>query len=208
MTKNEDMLTFSKYKFLVLSDLYRITRETSFSRLIQYVLFGESFKYIFWMRSCRFMRGKKWLKYTIYPLSLFMLQHYQYKFGIGIPFLTEIGPGFYIGHFGGIFIYPDCKIGKNCNLSQGVTIGNVPRGKNKGYPTIGDNVYIGPGAKVIGCVKVGDRVAIGANCVVTKDVPNDAVVVGVPGKVISFEGSEGYICNTDYSNKFRIESKL
>ena len=79
-----------------------------------------------------------------------MLDHYKYKFGIGIPFITEIGPGFYVGHFGGIFVYPDSKIGRNCNLSQGVTIGNANRGKNKGYPTIGDNVYIGPGAKIIG----------------------------------------------------------
>jgi serine O-acetyltransferase len=133
-----------------------------------------------------------------------MLRHYQYKFGIGIPFLTEIGPGFYIGHFGGIFIYPDCKIGKNCNLSQEVTIGNAPRGQNKGYPTIGDDVYIGPGAKIIGCVKVGNRVAIGANCVVTKDVPDDAVVVGVPGKIISFEGSVGYVCNKDYDVKIGL----
>lgn len=158
------------------------------------------------MRTCRFIRGKKWLKYTIYPFSLLMLQHYQYKFGIGISFLTEIGPGFYIGHFGGIFIYPDCKIGKNCNLSQEVTIGNVPRGQNKGYPTIGDNVYIGPGAKVIGRLKVGDRVAIGANCVVTKDVPDDAVVVGVPGKIISFEGSIGYVRNTDYEDVIKVHS--
>ena len=201
ITKREDLMTFEHYKYLVLSDLFRITRDKNYSVLIRNILFGESFKYIFWMRTCRFMRGKKWLKYTIYPLSLFMLQHYKYKFSIGIPFLTEIGPGFYIGHFGGIFIYPDCKIGKNCNLSQEVTIGNVPRGQNKGYPTIGDNVYIGPGAKIIGCVKVGNRVAIGANCVVTKDVPDNAVVVGVPGKIISFEGSEGYVRNTDYDVK-------
>ncbi|MHB8135345.1 MAG: serine O-acetyltransferase [Anaerolineaceae bacterium] len=141
------------------------------------------------------------MKYTIYPFAIFMLQHYQYKFGIGISFLTEIGSGFYIGHFGGIFIYPDCKIGKNCNISQGVTIGNANRGKNKGYPTIGDNVYIAPGAKIIGAVQVGNYVAIGANCVVTKDVPDHAVIVGIPGKVISLKGSNGYINNIDYQDK-------
>jgi len=194
-------VTFAEYKFLILSDLYRITRQTKTLSLIQNILWGEAYKYIFWMRTCRFMRGKKWLKYTIYPFAIFMLQHYQYKFGIGISFLTEIGSGFYIGHFGGIFIYPDCKIGKNCNISQGVTIGNANRGKNKGYPTIGDNVYIAPGAKIIGAVQVGNYVAIGANCVVTKDVPDHAVIVGIPGKVISLKGSNGYINNIDYQDK-------
>jgi serine O-acetyltransferase len=65
-------------------------------------------------------------------------------------------------------------------------------------PVIGDNVYIGPGAKIIGRVNMGSGVAIGANAVVTKDVPDNAVVVGVPAKVISYNGSKGYINKTDY----------
>lgn len=89
-------------------------------------------------------------------------------------------------------------IGKNCNISHGVTIGQANRGKRKGYPTIENNVYIGPGAKILGKVMVGNNVAVGANCVVTKDVPADSVVVGIPGKVISKEGSAGYINRTDY----------
>lgn len=194
-------MTFAEYKYLVLSDLYRITRDTKFSTLMRNILWGESYKYIFWMRTCSFLRGKKWLKYSLYPLGLFMLNHYRYRFGISIPFSVDIGPGFYIGHFGGIFINSRCKIGKNCNMSHGVTLGITMRGKNKGCPTIGDDVYIGPGAKIIGLVKVGNRAAIGANCVVTKDVPDNAVVVGVPGKIISFEGSEGYVGNTDYDSK-------
>ena len=82
-------------------------------------------------------------------------------------------------------------------------VGQANRGGNKGYPTIGDNVYIGPGAKIVGAVKVGNNVAIGANCVVTKDVPDNAVVVGVPGKIISYTGSEGYVNRTDYENKIK-----
>jgi len=66
-------------------------------------------------------------------------------------------------------------------------------------PEIGDNVYIGPGAKIIGNIKIGNNAAIGANCVVTKDVPENGVVVGVPGRVISFEGSAGYINKTNYN---------
>jgi serine O-acetyltransferase len=68
---------------------------------------------------------------------------------------------------------------------------------------LGDSVYIGPGAKIVGAVRIGDRVAIGANCVVTKDVPDDSVVVGVPGTVISQEGSAGYINRIDYEHRIR-----
>ncbi len=118
--------------------------------------------------------------------------------GIDIPFSTEIGSGFYIGHFGGIIVNDKSVIGKNCNISQGVTLGQANRGKNKGYPTLGDNVYLGPGAKIVGAVKIGNNVAIGANCVVTKDVPDNSVVVGIPGKIISKEGAVGYVNKTDY----------
>lgn len=191
-------MTFREYRYLVYSDLYRVTGQIKFKTLLLNVLLGESFKYIFWMRTCKFMRSVTLLKYSLYPLALWMLNHYRYKFGIVVSPLTDIGPGFYIGHFGGIVVYPLCKIGRNCNLSQGVTLGKANRGKNAGYPVIGDNVYVGPGAKVIGAVKVGSHVAIGANCVVTSDVPDHAVVVGIPGRVISCDGSEGYVCNTDY----------
>jgi len=196
------VVQFKDYRTLVLSDLYRLWGKANLSLLIRNVLFGESFKYIFWMRTCRYARGNPLLRICLYPFALLMLQHYTYKFGIGIQFMTEIGSGFYIGHFSGIFIYPDCKIGKNCTISQGVTIGAANRGKNKGFPMISDNVYIGPGAKIIGAVKVGNNVAIGANCVVTKNIPDNAVVVGVPGKVISHEGSEGYVTNTGYEYLF------
>ena len=117
------------------------------------------------------------------------------KLGINIPYNTDIKPGFYIGHFGVIVVHPDVKIGWNCNISSRVTLGISSRGKNKGVPQIGDNVYIGPGAVIIGNITIGDNVAIGANCVVTKDIPENAVVVGAPGKIISYKGSEGYVCN-------------
>lgn len=74
------------------------------------------------------------------------------------------------------------RIGRNCNISHGVTLGQANRGRRTGVPVIGDGVYIGPGAKVVGAVTVGDNVAIGANCVVVDDVPDNAVVAGVPGR--------------------------
>ena len=98
-------------------------------------------------------------------------------------------------------------IGSNCNLSHGVTIGVTRRGDKMGVPIIGDNVYIGPGAKIIGRVNIGNNAAIGANCVVTKDVPDFGVVVGIPGKVISYEGSQGYINKTDYDTSLNEKLK-
>lgn len=87
-------------------------------------------------------------------------------------------------------------IGNNCNLSCGTVIGETFRGKRRGVPVIGNKVYIAPGAKVIGGVTIGDNVAIGTNCVVTKDIPDNAVVVGVPGRIISYDGSTGYMTRT------------
>ena len=89
-------------------------------------------------------------------------------------------------------------IGENCNLSHDVTIGVSRRGKTPGVPAFGSNVYIGPGAKIFGNIHIGSYAAIGANCVVTKDVPDYGVVVGIPGRVISFDGSDGYVNNTGY----------
>jgi serine O-acetyltransferase len=189
-------MNFSEYKFLVFSDLYRITGEVNTITLLKYIFKDTPFKYNFWMRTCSFAKQYKLSKYTIYPFAKLILRHLKYKLGISIPPETEIGSGFYIGHFSGIIVNDKCVIGKNCNISHGVTLGEASRGKNKGCPTLGDNIYIGPGAKIIGAIKIGNNVAIGANCVVTKNIPDNAVVVGVPGKIISYRGSKGYINQT------------
>jgi serine O-acetyltransferase len=113
--------------------------------------------------------------------------------GIDLPKQTDIGKGLYIPHFGGIFVHFNVKIGEYCTLGQDVTIGLGGRGDKKGCPKIGNRVCIGAGARVIGSISIGDDVAIGANAVVTKDLPNSAVAVGVPAKIISYEGSQGLV---------------
>lgn len=113
--------------------------------------------------------------------------------GISIASEAHIGKGLYIAHFGGIFVNDDVIMGENCNLSQGVTLGLGGRGESRGCPIIGDRVFIGPGAKLFGAIKVGNDVAVGANAVVTKDLPDKAVAVGIPAKVISYKGSNDYI---------------
>jgi serine O-acetyltransferase len=109
--------------------------------------------------------------------------------GIELPRAARIGPGLYIGHFGGITISRDAQIGSNCNLSQNVTIGVAGTGAKRGAPTIGNNVYIAPGARIFGRICVGNNVQIGANAVVHTDIPDDADVVLDPGfSILSFSG--------------------
>lgn len=113
--------------------------------------------------------------------------------GMEIPNRAEIGKGIFIPHAGGIYIHCDVKIGDYCDLSQEVTIGVGGRGEKRGCPQIGDRVYIAPGAKLFGSIKIGNDVAIGANAVVTKDLPDNAVAVGIPAQVISYKGSKDFI---------------
>lgn len=103
--------------------------------------------------------------------------------GISLPASAEIGKGFYIGHFGGIILHSHAKIGENCSIGPGVLIG-TRGGGNKGVPIIGRDVYIGVGAKVLGGIKIGDRVKIGANAVVLTNIPDGATAVGIPARIL------------------------
>lgn len=109
--------------------------------------------------------------------------------GIDLPSTVDIGPGLHIAHFGGIFVNHHARIGSNCNIGAGVVIGSGGRGDAAGAPVLGDRVFIGPGACVLGPVRIGDDVAIGANAVVTTDLPASAVAVGNPARIVSSRGS-------------------
>lgn len=178
--------------------MYRYAGNSKISSFLYHFTWEPGYIYSFWMRTCAYLKSLPILKYLCFPIAWLILRHYEIKYGIAISYRTKIGSGLYIGHFGGIVVNTHAIIGKNCNLSHQVTLGVANRGEHKGYPVIGDDVYIGPGAKIIGNVHVGDRAAVGANCVVTRDVPEDGVVAGVPGKIISLGGSAGYVNRTDY----------
>jgi serine O-acetyltransferase len=113
--------------------------------------------------------------------------------GIALQPQATIGEGLYIGHGGSVFVGGKVVMGDNCNLSHEVTIGVGGRGDRRGMPVIGDRVYIAPGAKLFGQITVGNDVAIGANAVVTKSIPDRAVAVGIPAQVISREGSFDFV---------------
>jgi serine O-acetyltransferase len=110
--------------------------------------------------------------------------------GIEIHPGAQIGPGLFIDHGMGVVIGETAEVGENVTIYQGVTLGGTSLEKVKRHPTIGNNVVIGSGAKVLGPFKVGDNSRIGSGSVVVKEVPSNSVVVGVPGRVTYRDGKK------------------
>jgi|WetSurMetagenome_2_1015567.scaffolds.fasta_scaffold00064_35 serine O-acetyltransferase len=189
-------MTCKEYIAMVASDLYRYRGNRKLRSFASCYFHIPGFRYSFFMRTARYLRSKGIFFMPMYIVARLFLDHYMFKYGISIPYNTEIGPGLYIGHFGGIVVNCEAKIGCNCNINHGVTIGATYGGKHPGNPVIMDNVYLGPGSKIIGGITLGNNVAVGANCVVTKPVPNSGVIVGIPGEIVSSKGSSEYVVNT------------
>lgn len=108
--------------------------------------------------------------------------------GVDIHPGATLGPGLFIDHATGVVIGETAEVGEDVTIFHGVTLGGTGRDRGKRHPTIGDRVTIGAGAKVLGAIKIGDDSRIGANSVVVKEVPSSAVVVGVPGQIVSRPG--------------------
>ena len=108
--------------------------------------------------------------------------------GIEIHPAAKLGPGLFIDHGMGVVIGETAEVGENVSLLQGVTLGGTSLKREKRHPTLGNNVVVGAGAKVIGAFKIGDGSRIGAGSVVVREVPPNSVVVGVPGKVTYRDG--------------------
>ena len=145
---------------------------------------NHCFAYNFWFRLASF-------KNPFYYFAKFKHFRLTRRYGIQIPAGTKIGYGFYIGHGVGIVINGKTIIGNNVNVSQFLSIGST-----KGTPaTIGDNVYIGPNVCVVEDVKIGNNTTIGAGAVVINDVPDNATVVGVPAKVVSYNANSRLVHN-------------
>lgn len=136
-------------------------------------------------------RYGQWAREARVPFGGFLLRVIYFIFnkliaeimaGVLLDLDSEIGKGFMLGHFGGIYI--KAKIGENCTVAQQVVIGYKGGFSGGGVPTLGDNVYVGAGAKILGEVKIGNNVKIGANAVVLKDIPDNATAVGIPAVVV------------------------
>ena len=181
--------------YLIKSDLKRYNNsksivKTLFSPSFQYT----GFKYLFFWRKASQSKSLFNFFYKIIVRKL------SFRYGFQIPVGTKIGPGFYIGHFGTLVVNKEAIIGSNCNIAHGVTIGRTNRGKLKGSPEIGNQVWIGTGAVIVGKIKIGNNVLIAPNSFVNMNVPDNSIVIGNPAQISYKENpTEGYI-NNKYGN--------
>lgn len=133
------------------------------------------------------------LAHQLYKLEVPLLprllsQISRFFTGIEIHPGARIGRRFFIDHGMGVVIGETTEIGDDVLLYQGVTLGGTGKEKGKRHPTLGDGVVVGTGAKVLGNIRIGDHVKIGAGSVVVRPVPDDATVVGVPGRIVRSHG--------------------
>lgn len=180
-----------KCKDLIKSDLYRYIGRYTFKDLIVHYLTNPGFKYMFNHRKCNYYRKKNKMKFLFYRVNLNRL---KFKYGYEISNKAQIGSGFYIGHLGPIIINPNARLGKNINISSGVTIGQQNRGNKKGFPTIKDNVWIGSNSIIVGGITIGSNVLIAPGAYVNFDVPDNSIVIGNPAIIKSKnEATYGYL---------------
>ena len=138
------------------------------------ILASHQIRYMYWWRKAN-------RKYNIfYKLILY---RYSRKYGLEISTAAHIGEGLYLGHPYNITVGGDVTLGKNVNLHKGCTIGRENRGKRVGVPTIGNNVYVGINAVIVGNIVIGDDVMIAPNTFINFDVPSNSVVIGNPGVI-------------------------
>jgi len=176
------------------ADVYRYRGQADWHAFLSAYFRDAGFRFTYYLRKVAFYseRKKTWGIFG-YVYNRILLNHYRFRYGFEISPTTSIGPGLHLGHFGGVVISPYAVLGSNINISQGVTIGAESRGKRKGAPTLEDRVWVGSHAIIVGKVTVGREALIAPGAFVNFDVPAKAIVLGNPGKVVSYSGSAGYI---------------
>lgn len=158
-------------------------RDPAAKSIIEVVLCYPGFHAVLFHRVAHWLYQRK-----LVLLPRMISQFSRFLTGIEIHPGAKIGQGFFIDHGSGVVIGETAEVGDNVTLYQGVTLGGTGKEKGKRHPTIGNNVVIGTGAKILGSFKVGDNVKIGAGSVVNKSVPSDTTVVGVPGRIVLHHG--------------------
>lgn len=140
-------------------------------------------------KAVRAYRRANWFyRHNMKFIARAISQHSRHKTGIEIHPGATIGKGLFIDHGMGVVIGETAEIGDYCTLYQGVTLGGTGKDHGKRHPTLGNNVLVGAGAKVLGPFKVGDNARIAAGAVVLEEVPENATAVGVPARVVRLNG--------------------
>lgn len=166
------------------SDIRAVFDNDPAARSVFEVFFTYSGLHALW-----FHRIAHWFYvHKLFTAARMISQISRFITGIEIHPGAKIGNRFFIDHGMGVVIGETCEIGDDVILYHGVTLGGSGKEKGKRHPTIGNNVVVGAGAKVLGSIKVGDNSQIGANTVVLKEVPPNSTVVGIPGRVVKRNG--------------------
>lgn len=176
------------------NDLYRWYGKSTLNIKESIRLHGiPQIKFMIKKRKVDYYRNKNKILFLFHMLGY---KKMKIKYGIDLPASVKLGDGIMIEHIGGITINPLVEIGNNVNIYNGVTIGIEKRGKRQGVPSIGNKVWIGANAVVVGKIKIHDNVLIAPGAYVNFDVPPNSIVLGNPGKVISNDmATESYINN-------------
>ena len=141
-----------------------------------------------------YRRANWFYRHKMFTIARIISQFARFRTGIEIHPGATIGKGLFIDHGMGVVIGETTIIGDNCLIYQGVTLGGTGKDKGKRHPTLGNNVLVGAGAKVLGPFKVGDNVKIAANAVVLNEIPIDCTAVGVPARVVRRKGERVNKC--------------
>lgn len=163
------------------SDCFRYNARRGFGEVARLARVNPGFRYTLIFRLARHLRDNRSVLAAIFRL---LHRHYSVKYGIQIPLSVEIGHGLMLPHFGGIVVNSKAKIGTNCTILHGVTLGSISAGKRAGFPVVCDGVYLGPGAVVVGNVTLGAGSTLSGGAWVNFDVPSNALVIGNPGKIV------------------------
>jgi serine O-acetyltransferase len=181
----------------IYSDLYRYTGKSDKNLLFEEAIRSPGFRFTFFFRFCE-AQPQSPIKRRIHGLSYYFHRKYFYRYGFEIPISTKIGKGFQILHFGHLMISPFAKIGNNCTVFPGITLGQDTKGS---APTLGDRVWVGTNSILIGGIKIGDNVLIAPGSYVNFNIPDNSMVVGNPAKFIiknddRFDHLQGNLGNT------------
>lgn len=188
-------------------DAYRRSAIDSISTIVKQGVTSRTFRVIFTLRLCQVLNQSRWMRLLLLPFAKVLHHLASAIAAVDLPWRTEIGSGFAVMHGRGLVVSEGSRIGSNVTLFHGVTLGRRDRIlqnniREVGYPTLEDDVWVGPNAIVVGNVVVGKGSRIAGGAFVNFDVPPFCLVMGNPGKIVK----EG--CSSDVINRPKPDIKI